>query len=191
MRSCVCLDSVEATQAAVVSVVLVRLGVPSVLVAGGEVQVGVGTRLVHEVSVVHRPPRQPLVGPSLLIPVQNILWIEKKYFKFQKIFDLPLSPDPVVARLARGAVVVVLGHGGPHTLHLVPVLDVGEGEHLLEAGEGLALLPPEAEVPAPGDALAEVHDLHVGPREHARVARRQPPVGAACVLGQALMEICL
>ena len=108
-----------------------------------------------------------------------------------KIFDLPLSPDPVVARLARGSVVVVLGHGGPHALHLVPVLDVGEGEHLLEAGEGLALLPPEAEVPAPGDALAEVHDLHVGPREHAPVARRQPPVSAACVLGQALEEIFL
>ena len=89
-----------------------------------------------------------------------------------------------MARLARGSVVVVLCHGGPHALHLVPVLDVGEGE-------GVALLLPKAEVPAPGDALAEVHDLHVGPREHARVARRQPPVGAACVFGQALMEILL
>ena len=39
MRSCVYSDSVQATQAAVVPVVLVRLGVPSVLVAGGEVQV--------------------------------------------------------------------------------------------------------------------------------------------------------
>ena len=93
-----------------------------------------------------------------------------------------------MARLARGSVVVVVCHGGPHALHLVPVLDVGEGEHLLEAGEGLALLLPEAEVPAPGDALAEVHDLHVGPREHARVARRQPPVSAASIFGQALME---
>ena len=96
-----------------------------------------------------------------------------------------------MARLARGSVVVVLGHGGPHALHLVPVLDVGEGEHVVQAGEGLALLLPEAEVAAPADALGEVHDLHVGPREHARVARRQPPVGAACVFGQALMEIFL
>ena len=86
-----------------------------------------------------------------------------------------------MARLARGSVVVVLCHGGPHALHLVPVLDVGEGE-------GVALLLPEAEVPAPGDALAEVHDLHVGPREHAPVARRQPPVSAASIFGQALME---
>ena len=121
--------------------------------------------------------------------IHNINW--EHIFSSLKIFDLPLSPDPVVARLARGSVVVVLGHGGPHALHLVPVLDVGEGEHLLEAGEGLALLPPEAEVPAPGDALTEVHDLHVGPREHAPVARRQPPVSAACVFGQALMEIFL
>ena len=96
-----------------------------------------------------------------------------------------------MARLARGSVVVVLGHGGPHALHLVPGLDVGEGEHLLEAGEGLALLLPEAEVPAPGDALAEVHDLHVGPREHASVTCRQPPVRVACVFGQPLMEILL
>ena len=96
-----------------------------------------------------------------------------------------------MARLARGSVVVVLGHGGPHALHLVPVLDVCEGEHVVQAGEGLALLLPEAEVAAPADALGEVHDLHVGPREHARVARRQPPVGAACVFGQALMEIFL
>ena len=66
------LDSVQATQTAVVPIVLVRLRVPSVLVGGGEVQVGVGTRLVHEVSVVHRPPSQPLVGPSLRISVQSI-----------------------------------------------------------------------------------------------------------------------
>ena len=67
------LDSVQATQTAVVPIVLVRLGVPSVLVGGGEVQVGVVTRLVHEVSVVHRPPSQPLVGPSLRISVQYII----------------------------------------------------------------------------------------------------------------------
>ena len=73
MRSCMYLDSVQATQTAVVPIVLVRLGVPSVLVGGGEVQVGVGTRLVHEVGVVHRPPSQPLVGPSLRISVQYII----------------------------------------------------------------------------------------------------------------------
>ena len=70
MRSCVYLDSVQATQAAVVPIVLVRLGVPSVLVGGSEVEVGVVTRLVDKVSVVHRPPSQPLVGPSLRISVQ-------------------------------------------------------------------------------------------------------------------------
>ena len=73
MRICVYLDSIHAAQAAVVPIVLVRLGVPSVLVAGGEVQVGVVTRLVHEVGVVHRPPSQPLVGPSLRISVQYII----------------------------------------------------------------------------------------------------------------------
>ena len=71
MRSCMYLDSVQATQTAVVPIVLVRLGVPSVLVGGGEVQVGVAARLVHKVSVVHRAPSQPLVGPSLRISVQN------------------------------------------------------------------------------------------------------------------------
>ena len=71
MRICVNLDSIHAAQAAVVPIVLVRLGVPSVLVGGGEVQVGVAARLVHEVSVVHGPPRQSFLGPSLRISVQN------------------------------------------------------------------------------------------------------------------------
>ena len=56
--------SVQATQGAVVPNVLVRLGVPSVLVGGGEVEVGVVTLLGHEVRVVHGPPRR-LEQPEL------------------------------------------------------------------------------------------------------------------------------
>ena len=53
------------TEAVVVPIVLVvRLGVPSVLVGGGEVEVGVVTLLGHEVRVVHGPPRR-LEQPEL------------------------------------------------------------------------------------------------------------------------------
>ena len=92
-------------EAAIVSIILVTLGVPLVVVARSQMYVGFISRIAGEVIEVKRFSRVP---PVLTIPSS-------------------VSSSPVVASVAISRSVLLV-HVVPETLHGVSVQDVSKGE---------------------------------------------------------------
>ena len=97
------------TETAVVPIVLIILGVPLIVVAGGQVEVGILSRASNKVIKLKDSSGVP-----------HVLAISS-----------PISSSPVVSSVPiAGGVLVV--HVEPQALHRVRVKDVGEGERLSE-----------------------------------------------------------
>ena len=124
--------SITLAQTSVVSVVLVTLGVPRVVVARGQMDVGLISAVVNKVIICKRCPRVP---PILAI-------------------TSPVAPGPVMARVPI-AWCILIDHVEPKALHSVHIQDVSEAE-------GVAQLYGVGEVGAVVPALGPVHHQGVG-----------------------------